>query len=71
MDQGDLERIARLALKDLGVSATLRIAPLRNPGEWRIDIEGSRPAQLTIKCGDGSKPQWVREQIFEQYLAQR
>ena len=72
MEQVDLERIARLALKDLGVAPDkLNIAPLQNrPGQWRIDIQGNRPARLTIKCGQGSTPQWVRAQILEQYLGQ-
>ena len=72
MDRVDLERIARLALKELGASsATLTIEPMRShPDAWRIDVAGSCPARLTIKCGDGSTAQWVRAQIFEQFLAQ-
>ena len=73
MEQADVERIARLALKELGAgSAKLKIAPLQNhPGQWRIDIEGgNRPARLTIRCGQGSTPQWVRTQIVEQYTGQ-
>ena len=40
------------------------------PGQWRIDLKGaSGPSRLKIKCGQGSSAQWVRDQIFEQFLA--
>ena len=70
MDQQDVERIARAALKELGVFGVEPVvAPIAGqPGCWRIDIRGSQG--LKIKCGEGSSAQWVREQIFEQYLAQ-
>ena len=66
----DLERIARATLKELGVPrAELKILPDAQPGQWRIEIAGSPsgPRTLKIKCGQGSTPQWVREQIFNQY----
>ena len=34
---------------------------------WRIDYGGDRP--LNIKCGRGSTAQWVRTQIFDQFLS--
>jgi hypothetical protein len=69
VEQQDVERIARAALKELGVGAELVVAPLEgHPDRWRIDIPGTRG--LTIKGGQGTTPQWVRQQIFEQYLAQ-
>ena len=63
-----MERIARAALRELGVpKAELTIAPLEGkPGYWKIDIQG-RPRALQIRCGQGSTPQWVRDQIFDQY----
>ena len=71
MEQQDLERIARATLKDLGLpAAELTIAPVENqPDQWRIQIHGNRngPRTLKIKCGKGTTPQWVREQIFNQY----
>lgn len=72
MEQQDLERIARATMKELGVhGAVLTITPEAQPGQWRIDIQGGHgPNRLKIKCGQGSSPQWVRDQIFEQYLAQ-
>ena len=72
MDQQDVERIARATLKELGVfGVVLTIAADGEPGHWRIDIQGGHgPARLKIRCGAGSSAQWVRDQIFEQYLAQ-
>lgn len=71
MNQQDLERIARAAMRDLGVpEAVLTVAAdAHAPGAWRIDIRGGHgPGQIRIKCGEGSSAQWVRTQIVEQYL---
>ena len=70
MDQQDVERIARATMKELGVAgAEMVIAPVEGqPGQWRIDIRGTKG--IKIRCGQGSTAQWVRQQIFEQYLAQ-
>ena len=73
MEQQDIERIARAALKDLGVSPSdVTIAAVEGqPGHFRIDIVGGRGSSLLkIRCGEGSTPQWVRNQILEQYQAQ-
>jgi hypothetical protein len=73
VEQQDVERIAHAALKELGVfGAELRVtSDPAHPGSFQIDIQGSRgPGRLRIKCGQGTTPQWVRQQIFEQYLAQ-
>ncbi len=73
MEQQELERIVRATLKELGVTAAaLTIAPMDGQsGRWSIDIGGSRSAgRLKITCGPGSTALWVRQQIFDQYLAQ-
>lgn len=73
MDQQDVERIARTALKELGVTSPDRINVAQDgaPGQWRIDYDGPAGAgHMRIKCGPGTTPQWVREQIFQQFLAQ-
>jgi hypothetical protein len=70
VDQHEVERIARAALKELGVAAAkVTISAGPQPGQWRVDISGSH-SPLRIKCGEGSTAQWVRTQIFDQYLAQ-
>ena len=69
LSQQDVERIARKALQELGVSATtVTVVPGgTQPGTWRIEFGGDRP--LNIKCGRGSTAQWVRTQIFDQFLS--
>ena len=70
MEQHDVERIARATLKELGVAtANITVVPGPQLGHFRVEIEGASQ-HLKIKCGQGSTPQWVRAQIFEQYLAQ-
>jgi hypothetical protein len=73
LEQQDLERIARLALRELGLPGVqITVAPSADhPGQWNIEFPGQHgTSRLKIKCGAGSSPQWVRDQIFEQYLAQ-
>ncbi len=73
MEQGDVERIARATLKELGLPrADLTITRVEGqPGVWRIEIRGGfqGPTTLKIKCGQGSSAQWVREQIFNQFTS--
>jgi hypothetical protein len=74
VDRQDVERIARTALKELGVNQTDRITvgPDVTPGDWRIEYDSGMGARrLRIKCGQGTTPQWVREQIFQQFLNQQ
>ena len=70
MELQDVERIARGALKELGVTpVSLTVIPVPGtPGVYEVEFGGS--ATLKIKCGRGSSAQWIREQIFEQYQAQ-
>jgi hypothetical protein len=73
VEQQDVERIARAALKDLGAfDAEVRVRPDGSqPGFFQIDIRGGRgPDRLHVRCGEGTTAQWVRQQIVEQYLAQ-
>ena len=67
MEQQDVERIARRTLKDLGVTASaLNVSPVAGqPGSFRIDFGGAKAIKVT--CGRGSTPQWIRDQILEQY----
>jgi len=66
----DVERIARGALRDLGVSDTAITVTAHEaqPDTWRIAIAGTHgPTILTIRGGSGSTPQWIREQVFNQF----
>ena len=70
VEQHDLERIARATLKELGLAPTdVTIVPAGPPGQWRLEVRGIRagPSSVSIKCGQGTTAQWVREQIFNQY----
>jgi len=73
VNQIDVERIAQAALRELGVvGAVVTVTSDARPGEWRVNIQGpAGPECLRIRCGQGSTAQWVRQQIFDQYAAQR
>lgn len=68
MEQQDLERIARHALRELGaLTGAIRISPAAGQADrWRIVVDGPMPLDLTVKAGRGTSPQHVRDQIFEQ-----
>ena len=70
MEQQDVERIARLALKELGVTpVSFSVTPVHtSPGVYEVEFGGART--LKVKCGPGSTAQWVRQQVVEQYQAQ-
>jgi hypothetical protein len=68
LEQQDVERIVRGALKELGVTAgTVHVVQDGQSGNWTIDCGG--PKTLKLRCSSGTTPQWVREQIFDQYLS--
>jgi hypothetical protein len=69
VDRQDVERIARKALLELGVTpSTLTVEQSSGqPGVWRIEFGGEQALKIT--CGQGSTAQWVRQQIFEQFLS--
>jgi hypothetical protein len=69
VEQQDVERIARRTLNELGVgSSSVTVVPAGpQPGTWRIELAGGRVLRIT--CGEGSTPQWVRQQIFDQVLS--
>ena len=64
-----MERIARKALLELGVTPTTLVVEQSSeqPGVWRIEFGGEQA--LRIMCGQGTTAQWVRQQIFEQVLS--
>jgi len=71
--QSDIERIARATLREFGVAnPVVNVSPASKPGEWRIEIQAEgRSGQLRIRCSEGSTAQWVHQQIFDQYTAQK
>jgi hypothetical protein len=71
VERQDLERIARAALHDLGVpNADFTLTEdSGRPGHWSIDLRGAEQRQLKIRCSDGTSPQFVREQVFQQFAS--
>jgi hypothetical protein len=71
MQPEDLERIAKKVLRELGVGdPPLTITADTQPDRWRVNIGGNDPATLTIRAGDGTTANHIREQIFNQYSGQ-
>ena len=68
MQPKDRERIAKKALRELGVGdPPLTITADAVPDRWRVDVGGSDPATLTIRAGVGTTANHIREQIFNQF----
>ena len=66
----DVERIARVVLRELGAGdRPMTIASDGQPDRWRIEIGGVSPATLTVRAGTGTTASHVREQILTQFSA--
>jgi hypothetical protein len=67
MTAEDLERIAKHALRELGVG-DVPLTVTAAPGDrWRLEIGGSMPLTLLVRGGAGTSAQFIRDQIFEQF----
>jgi len=68
MDSQDLERIAKHALRELGEGdVPLTVTQASQPDRWRVQVGGSVQTTFVIRAGVGTTPQFVRDQIFEQF----
>jgi hypothetical protein len=68
MTEKEVERIARAALRELGAGDVTLIVSALNAGDrWEIIITGAHPQSLRIRAGEGTRAQFVRDQIFEQF----
>ncbi|HYT69594.1 MAG TPA: hypothetical protein VEL51_24460 [Vicinamibacterales bacterium] len=68
MESQDLERIARVALRELGAGdPPIHITPDVQSDRWRVQVGGNDPLTLIIRAGSGTTPNFVREQIFTQF----
>jgi hypothetical protein len=68
MDTRELERIARIVLRELGAGdPPVTVSPDPQPDRWRIDVGGQNPVTLTVRAGAGTTTQYIREQIFTQF----
>ena len=67
MHAQDLERIAKVALREIGAGdPPVTVTPDSHADRWRIEVGGSDPATLIIRAGAGTTAQFVREQIVTQ-----
>ena len=68
MEARELERIARIALRELGAGdPPLSVSADPNADRWHIQVGGQEPVTLTVRAGSGTTAQYVREQIFKQF----
>jgi len=68
MTSQDLERIAKLALRELGTGdVPVTVTADARGDRWRIEVGGSVQTTLSIRAGAGTSPQFIRDQIFEQF----
>lgn len=69
MTTQDVERIARVALRELGAGEPpLTITAATGDSDcWQIAVGGPEPITLTVRAGAGTTPSFVREQIFAQF----
>jgi len=69
MQASDLERIAKLALRELGAGEPTITITQEQGDRWKLQVGGSDPLTLLIRAGAGTSAQHVRTQIFEQFAA--
>ena len=63
-----MERIARIALRELGAGdPPVSVSADTQPDRWRIQVGGKDPVTLTIRAGSGTTAQYIREQIVTQF----
>jgi hypothetical protein len=68
MTEQDLERIVRVALRELGAGdVTLTISTHSGGDRCEITVGTTPPQVLRIRAGQGTSAQFVRDQIFEQF----
>jgi hypothetical protein len=68
MEQLDVQRIARVALRELGADVVdVTVTRDALPDRWRVSIGGNSPTTLIVRAGQGTTAQYVREQIIEQF----
>ena len=68
MNPQELERIARHALRELGAGdVPLTVTAESQTDRWRVDVGGAVQTTFSIRAGAGTSPQFIRDQIFEQF----
>lgn len=69
MTSEDVERIAKAALRELGLGDPPLTITKSDSGDdqWRIVVGGREPQTLTIRAGSGTSATFVLEQIVSQF----
>jgi hypothetical protein len=68
MQPEDVERIARIALRELGAGdPPVTVTAASQPDRWTVTVGGDQPALLIVRAGSGTTPQFIREQIVTQF----
>jgi hypothetical protein len=68
MQHDEVDRIARTALRELGVgTAGVTVSAEPQPGRWRIDVATAPPCTIVVRASAGTSAQFIRDQIFEQF----
>lgn len=67
MQPQDVERIARLALRELGAGNVPVTIASKGPDSFEVVLGGHAPATLIIRAGSGTTAQFIRQQIFDQF----
>lgn len=68
MELNEVERIARAALRELGVGTVgVTVSAEQQPDRWRIDVATAPPCTIVVRAGAGTRAQFIRDQIFEQF----
>ena len=68
IESREIERIAKIAVRELGAGdPPITVTADTQPDRWRIEIGGNDPATLLIRAGSGTTPQYIREQIVQQF----
>lgn len=69
MQPKDIERIVRLALRELGAGDVPMTIAEKSPDSFEVVLGGTAPHTLVIRAGSGTTSQFVRQQIFDQFPA--
>lgn len=69
MQAQDVERIARVALRELGAGNESVSVVVVGPDSFQVTLGGHPPATLTVRAGAGTTAQYIRQQIFDQFRA--
>ena len=70
MHPQDVERITRLALRELGAGDVPVTVAFNGSDSFEVVLGGHAPATLTIRAGTGTTAQFIRQQIFDQFPRQ-